>query len=52
MVITSDIFDLGKSEQIKKKIKDNNKAYFHFSLGGILTKRKIFNKLVQLLDEI
>jgi len=51
-VITSDICGLGKSETIKRKIKDNNKAYFHFPLGGILTKRTIFDKLQNLLNEI
>jgi len=51
-VITSDICGLGKSEKIKKKIKDSNKTYFHFPLGGILTKRTIFDKLFRLLNEI
>ena len=52
MVITSDICGLGKSEKIKKKIKDNNQKYFHFHLGGILTKNIIFNKLEILLNKI
>ena len=51
-VITSDICGLGKSEIIKKKIKDNNKIYFYFPLGGALTKRTIINKLEKLLNEI
>ena len=50
--MTSDICGLGKSEKIKKMIKDNNKIYFHFPLGGILTKSTIFDKLEKLLDEI
>ena len=45
MVITSDICGLGKSEKIKKIITDENKKYFHFPLGGILSKDIIFNKL-------
>ena len=52
MVITSDICDLGKSKKIKKMIKKNNKIYFHFPLGGILTKSYIFNKLEIIINEI
>ena len=52
MVITSDICGLGKSEKIKKIIKDNNKKYFHFPLGGILNKSIIFDKLEFLLNKI
>ena len=52
LVITSDICGLGKSEKIKKMIKDNNKKYFHFPLGGILNKSTIFNKLDTLLNEV
>ena len=52
MVMTSDICGLGKSEKIKKTIKDKNKTYFHFPLGGILTKNTIFNKLEKLLNDI
>ena len=51
-VITSDICGLGKSEIIKKTILDKNKKYFHFPLGGILTKDIIFNKLDKLLKKI
>ena len=52
LVITSDICGLGKSEKIKKIIKDENKRYFHFPLGGILSKDIIFNKLNNLLNKI
>ena len=52
LVITSDICGLGKSEEIRKRIKDNKKKYFHFPLGGILTKSTIFDKLEKLLDKI
>ena len=52
MVITSDICGLGKSKEIKKIIYDNKKNYFHFPLGGILTKSIIFEKLDNLLNKI
>ena len=50
MIITSEICGLGKSEKIKKIIKDNNEIYFYFPLGGILTKNIIFDKLEKLLN--
>ena len=52
MVVSSDLCGLGKSEKIKKAIEDSNKEYFHFPLGGILTKDVIFKKLDNLLKEI
>ena len=52
LIISSDICGLGKSEKIKKMIKDNKKTYFVFHLGGILTKNIIFDKLDNLLNEI
>ena len=52
IVITSDLCGLGKSEIIKKKIKDENKKYYYFPLGGILTKDIIFKKLDNLLKVI
>ena len=52
LVMTSDICGLGKSEKIKKMINDSKKKYFHFPLGGILTKSIIFDKLDRLLNEI
>ena len=51
-VITSEICGLGKSGLIRKKIKEKGKIYFHFPLGGILTKNVIFKKLKNLLDKI
>ena len=51
-VITSEICGLGKSEKIKKKVKEKNKSYFYFPLGGALTKKTIFDKLEKLLNEI
>ena len=52
LVITSDICGLGKSQKIKPTVKDKNKIYFHFPLGGILTKSIIFNKLENLLNGV
>ena len=52
VVITSDICGLGKSKEIKKKIDNENKFYFHFPLGGILTKSIIFDKLDKLLNDV
>ena len=49
-IIISEICGLGKSERIKKLI--NGKNYFHFPLGGILTKDVIYNKLEKLLEKI
>ena len=51
-VITSNICGLGKSYKIKKMIKNDKKNYFHFPLGGILTKVVIFEKLSRLLKKI
>ena len=51
-VITSDLCGLGKTYKIKKMIERDNKQYFHFILGGILTKTIIFRKLFRLLKKI
>ena len=51
-VITSDICGLGKSYKIKYMIKNNNKLYYYFPLGGILTKKTIFYKIFSLLEKI
>ena len=51
-VIASDICGLGKSGKIKKEIQNSKKKYFHFPLGGILTKNIIFEKLNNLLNKI
>ena len=51
-VISSDICGLGKSEKIKKEIKDIGKQYFHLALGATLTRNIIFNKLNNILIEI
>ena len=49
-VITSEICGLGKSEKIKEMI--NEKQYYYFPLGGILTKSIIFDKLSNLLNKM
>ena len=51
-VITSDRCGLGKSFKIKKMIEEKNKKYFHFPLGGILTKKIISEKILNLLEKI
>ena len=51
-VITSDICGLGKSYKIKKMVDKKEKKYFHFPLGGIITKKVIFEKLSKLLKNI
>ena len=52
-IITSDICGLGKSHKIKKMIeKDSKKLYYHFPLGGILTKEIIYKKLSDLLKKL
>ena len=51
-VITSDICGLGKSHQIIKMIEKSNKQYYHFPLGGILTKEVIYKKLYELLNKL
>ena len=40
------------TEIIKKEIKDKNKKYFHFPLGGLLNKSLIFDKLETLLNKM
>jgi len=51
-VITSEKCGLGKSGKIKRIIRDENKKYFYFPLGGILSKNIIFSKLHNLLNKI
>jgi hypothetical protein len=48
LVINSSVCGLGKSELIRKKTKD--KKYFHFPLGGVLTKSIIYDKLNKLMN--
>ena len=51
-VFSSDVCGLGKSFKIKKLIKENNEIYYHFPLGGMLTKTTIYEKLFKLLKRI
>ena len=52
-VITSDVCGLGKSFKIKKEIKEKDKRkYFHFPLGGKLTKSDIYKKISDLFNKI
>ena len=51
-VITSDICGLGKSHKIKKMIESDKKQYYHFILGGKLTKTVIYDKFLAILKKI
>ena len=51
-VITSDVCGLGKSFKIKKMIKEKEKNYYHFPLGGKLTKNEIYQKIFVLFETI
>ena len=50
-VITSDVCGLGKSFKIKKTIEESKK-YYHFPLGGKLSKNEIFKKIDRLFKKI
>ena len=51
-IIQSEICGLGKSTQIKSKIKKSNKKYVYFPLGGKITKDIIFKKLYDIMEEV
>jgi len=51
-VISSDVCGLGKSFKIKKMIKEEEKKYYHFPLGGKLTKNVIYQKISDLFKKI
>ena len=51
-IITSDVCGLGKSFKIKKMIREEGKKYYHFLLGGKLTKKEIYQKIKELLEKI
>ena len=51
-VISSDVCGLGKSFRIKKMISEEKKIYYHFPLGGKLTKDSIYKKLSKLFEKI
>ena len=51
-IIQSEICGLGKSTQIKNKIKESGKKYIYFPLGGNITKDIIYNKLNNIMKDI
>ena len=53
-VISSDVCGLGKSYKIKKMINDKKpkQYYYHFPLGGNLSKKIIYEKIKNLFDKI
>ena len=51
-VFSSEVCGLGKSFKIKKTIKEKQEIYYHFPLGGRLSKKIIYEKLLQLLNRI
>jgi hypothetical protein len=51
-IIQSEICGLGKSTQIKNKIKELNKQYIYFPLGGNITKDIIYHKLNNIINDI
>ena len=51
-VISSDVCGLGKSYIIKKMIKEEKLNYYHFPLGGVLTKKVIYEKILHLFKKI
>ena len=51
-VISSDVCGLGKSFRIKKMIEFDGKYYYHFPLGGKLTKNIIYQKILDLFEKI
>ena len=52
IVISSEVCGLGKSFRIKKNIKEEGKIYYHFPLGGKLTKKIIYQKILDLFERI
>jgi hypothetical protein len=52
IVISSDICGLGKSFKIKKMIEKEKREYYHFPLGGKLTKNVIYQKICNLFKKI
>ncbi len=51
-VISSEFCGLGKTFKIKKMIENKKQKYFHFPLGGILTKKAISTKIFSLFENI
>jgi len=51
-IVQSEICGLGKSTQIRNKIKESKKEYIYFPLGGNITKDIIYNKLYSIMNDI
>ena len=51
-IIQSEICGLGKSTQIKNRIKQSGKKYIYFPLGGNITKDQIYVKLKEIMKDI
>lgn len=50
-VIKSEICGLGKTEKIRKEIKEKKKEYIHFPIGGNINRDILYNKLKVILDK-
>ena len=51
-IVQSVICGLGKSTKIRNQIKQSGKKYYHFPLGGNITKKKIFYKLERIIKNL
>ena len=51
-VISSDVCGLGKTFKIKKMIEKEKLTYYYFALGGMLTKKVIYEKIFDLFKKI
>ena len=51
-IISSDKAGVGKSTQIKLKIKSQNKKYIHFPFGGEFSRKDVINRLKKIQDKI
>ena len=51
-IIKSEICGLGKTEKIKKEIKENGKKYIHFPIGGNISRDLLYEKLNKILKKI
>ena len=51
-IVQSEICGLGKSTQIKNRIKKSDKIYIYFPLGGNITKDVIYKKLKDIMNDI
>ena len=51
-VIKSEICGLGKTEKIRKEIKEKKKEYIHFPIGGNINRDILYNKLKIIIEKI